>query len=406
MSYNELIDQLIDISWDRVTKNAESKNFIYFSQIIQLINQMENLLECDSLFTDEQIQLLNLIIDEKPLLKLFKVDLASFIMKLVQYPNLETFLRERTNLSGSDLRRKLELSYRRPLSPFKQRDWAPEKSKFTTSSIYAPSIRPASSRSLLSPPLSPPIYNKFGSSGLSDRQKEERDIEVAALSKESIHLSSKNRAQSKRIQDLEKETEALNAYINSLEKQLSSSKPSAKFEIKDLLGTIAHKDRTINNLQERCQKLEEEVKEIDGNDSGNKAFVQNLAFALESQDKLIKELKLRLSLDTPVEKRKIKTLLQNLPFIKQYYYFFKYRHEQNHLGLIVINIITLLFTTIILLNLIKTTFYFIFWVFNNRLATDYIFEDDLNSWITTESTFVWWKEIEWLEYIIYRLSDY
>lgn len=39
---------------------------------------------------------------------------------------------------------------------------------------------------------------------------------------------------------------------------------------------------------------------------------------------------------------------------------------------------------------------------------EYIYDDyGLNNWFSSnEATFVWWQEIEWLEYAVYSISDW
>lgn len=158
-SITQPIDTLIGICWSRIIETSTSKDFIYISQAFGLISQLQDLVCCKELLTTNEKQLLHKMSSDKPLLKLFKHELVSFILRLVKFSDMEKFLMERGNISLYDINKAVSRNskpFRKPLSPYNMKlnnSKSPAR-PISTSTPMTYNLKPEP-KQIISPPQSP-----------------------------------------------------------------------------------------------------------------------------------------------------------------------------------------------------------------------------------------------------------
>jgi len=148
------------------------------------------------------------------------------------------------------------------------------------------------------------------------------------------------------------------------------------------------------------------LEKYEKNDQNNEPIVQELIESITKQDVLIESLKKKLVLDESGSKDRLKEFMINLPFLKQYYMFYKYKQENSNWGNLVMNAITLMFSSFMVVNFFKLVLYMGTWIATYHSTELFTYDDYGTGWFSTQSTFVWWKEIEWIEYAVYYLRDW
>lgn len=430
------IDKLVDICWSRTIETSTSKDFIYISQAFGLISQLQDLVCSKELLTTNEKQLLHKMSSDKPLLKLFKHELVSFILRLVKFTDMEKFLMERGSISLYDINKAVSGNskpFRKPLSPYNMKinnSKSPAR-PISTSTPMTYNLRPESKQTI-SPPQSPVMmrprsYDRKEINGLrssvlmKEHQINDRENQYSSVADENNQLSSTNRMQLRKIQTLEIDINNLKKYVETLEYQLkrqSVNKPSTLTDrniMKELVDKNTENEKIIQHLESLCERHQKDLTKYKTNDHKYEPIIQKLVLEMNKQDELVEKLKLKLNLnDSPSDNLELKTFLKKLPFIKQYYLYYKYQQDQKNFGTLFINMATLCLTSVILLNILKFVFYIMISLFDMNRTTsannlqEYIYDDyGLNNWFSSnEATFIWWKEIEWLEYAVYSISDW
>lgn len=460
---NKLADELIELCWTRINPRSNRKDYITTYQVFDLIQQLQELLSRKTIFDSNELQLLKEMSQSNPSMKLYKYDLADFLSKLAHYSNLERLLSERVGVTQYELQRVIDnenshdkyadnIQFRKPLSPYNRRTYnkqMPHKS----ASLYTstPIMNQPTSRfeshierpSIISPPLSPiaprsrsrvrlstnddGLYNKREMNELrtsimaKEQQIVDRDNQISIISNENNSLNSINKIQRLKITELENNVNNLQKYTDALEKQLenkSNYTRPIKSEIirdKELIDKITAQDNIIENLEVLCNRYQEDLISLAQQEKGNNLVIDELKTSLKKQNILIENIRLKFNLlNSPETSNEITVFLKKLPFIKQYHMFYKYQQEQKNFGLLFINVLTLIFTTIILLNVIKFIFYLMISFkdggFHEQNTLEYIYDDDSLSWISdysdTKISVVWWKQIQWLDYLVYTIGDW
>lgn len=436
-----VVDDILDICWEKNNYKSQGKDAVSIEQIFSLIQEVEKLIS-RSVFHQDEMQILKEM-SLRPTSQLQKSELPQFLTKLTQTSSLETLLQDRSGLGRYQLQRivddhKLNKDRRKPLSPYNFRNSfskfdLPKVLDFASSMPFmvSPPIRTSrpvsalrplrdshtsdtitggarpilvsspvrksrpSSKALLSPPISPPSFGTFGS-------KTER------LNDESVSLKQTFETQKQKIEYLDSKMKDLQRYSESLERQLTSKLGNLKDGklVKELMNKNADQDRIIRNLETLCDKYQQDLKYVAKQEDNNQKLIDLLRQNVIKQDQLAEKLKIKLHLNQPEEKE-LKQFLARLPFIKQYYMFFKYGNDQRNIGVLMLNLFTLLLTATVLLNLIKFSYFMLLPLKSGRIgqsSMEYIQEDVL---LTEGYVLVpWWQQIEWLEYLMYRINDW
>ena len=100
-----IIDKLIDICWKRVRGTSD---FIFLSQIRPIINEIQDILQKDSLFNERENEIIKQFIQSDPMKKLQKQELKKFIERSVEFGNFEIFLFNRHKLTSYEIKRRIE----------------------------------------------------------------------------------------------------------------------------------------------------------------------------------------------------------------------------------------------------------------------------------------------------------
>lgn len=376
------IEDLINLCWFRTTKQI-LVDYIYIKQVANLVREIENALLIKSFFIESEVDLLNQMINNKPNLKLHKKDLEQFLLKLVQYPNFDLFLMKRFNISVLDLKKII---------------YVPYKHNFNSMSVKNKSLN------------SYILEDDNGDNKLTNNNKlyinsPTFDSNVLNSPKSKEILETKV-SDNKKIQCLESKILELNEYIFSLESQ-SENKFIA--EIENLKNQIEIKNLKIKELDDLCSYYKITFDEIKDKEMKNEKTINELQVGIESQSLIISNLKSKLNLNENPDfnSKPYKNFLINLPFLKQYYFFFKYKKEVKNINLMVLNIITLILTCIIIVNIIKFLFLALLSICYPSFKNDaYIYKKNGLKYSRINSTFVWWKEIRWIDYTIYTIKEW
>lgn len=434
---NQLINTLIDIVWSKTVATQTSKDFVYVSQALDLIIKLQDLINCrEQLLSSNEKLLLLKMASDKPLLKLFRHELEPFILRLVNFRDMEQFLVERGRITPYDIEKAISRSkgpFRKPLSPYNMKiNTAKSPARpISTSTPMTYNLRPQSKQTV-SPPQSPVMlrarpFDRKEMNGLrtsvlmKEQQLNDREDQYSSVASENNQLSSTNRIQYKRIQNLEADLKNLKKYVETLEYQLerqNTEKPNT-FADRNIIKELVHKDseneKVIQHLERICDNHQKELLEYKTKDEKYEPIIEKLILEMNKQDVLVSKLKHKLELDnTQSNNHSLQHFLKNLPFVKQYYMYYKYQQDQKNFGILFINTAALCLTSVMVLNVLKFVFYFIIYLCDMNRTThesdllEYIYDDyGINNWFSSnDAAFVWWKEIEWLEYWVYRISDW
>jgi hypothetical protein len=449
------IDDLINLCWKRTTRDTPIE-YIYVTQTLGFIRELELVLGIASMLQDHELLILKLMMDKSPLMKLHKKEVKEFILRLVQFENFSDFL-AKLGVTMLDLDRALNLPIRKPLSPYNRRinertDRSDIKTEplsdlresrpFSTGSRPYADIKPFTDKPFTDKPFTdkpftdkpftntrpftdtrpnPSTLNKPASTfsrqtisrpdsaqlqtDLAIKQKHitERDIEIQQISSENRQLVSTTTTQNRKIVNLQNEITNLNSYVKNLEDQLTHR---SNGNVQQLLKKVYERDSTIKSLEQLCSEYQTELEKYEKNDQNNEPIVQELIESITKQDVLIESLKKKLVLDESGSKDRLKEFMINLPFLKQYYMFYKYKQENSNWGNLVMNAITLMFSSFMVVNFFKLVLYMGTWIATYHSTELFTYDDYGTGWFSTQSTFVWWKEIEWIEYAVYYLRDW
>lgn len=409
------VNEFVLKCWGSVSGTAE---FIYVSQIPQVVEKMEQKLSCKLLLTTQELRLLNEMMTDKPLLKLYKAEFKNFMMKLVGYKSWLKLLMDRVGVSQFNLSLLLD-----------QQPQTTTATPLKPAAINSPMINtstPIKARdyktNIDTPEPSRGLHRWKSNLDLKDKHIDQRDQHITTITKENQELFQTTKSQVQKIKQLELRYDDLKHYVDILETKLdnnSSNKGNARSDriiVKNLIQQCSERDGTIKRLEEVCSQYQQEFDKLKNN-----SVIQNLTKNLERQDKLIEQLKAKLQLqpgrvsgtkDLQDERNEqLQQFIAKVPILKQYYMYYKYKEQHQNLGMIFTNVLTVLVTGGVMITGIRIIFLLLLQLFNSNSSgqLEYIFDDyGVNSWTSNQETvsFVWWKEIESLEFLVYSISNW
>ncbi|CAH2355930.1 hypothetical protein CLIB1423_39S00188 [[Candida] railenensis] len=357
------INDLLEESWNSVSLQ---NSFIYFPQITNLISQFQSRLlitPSKSLLNSDEMSTISQMSDANPKLKFYYPELQPFLLKLVSANSLTGLLTDRLHVNHFELMKALGIEKRSPMTPL--------------SSQYAFSNRSGS------PPGRP--YSDKGantSTYLKQENTQRWDMNRNMPSRDSKYTS------------------------RSIEPRFthrrSSDYAAGKYSPKD-----AKYERKAENTDDLLNKLS------DIPNSDYPLLVNRLTSAIKVQDNLIQNIKSNLQLSendaNPSKTNQLATFMHNLPFIKQYQEHKTHQSQTHTWSSLAIDLATLVLATILILNLLKLVLFFLVYLASagdggENFESYVMHEDGMSS--KSCIYFQWWKEIQWLEYWVYNLSDW
>lgn len=382
----ESITALFDECWGKVAKPqvGGADSYVYVAQVAQLLSDFAQRLpqKSTALLNLEEVSILSQMSENNPTLRVYHREFENFVLRLVRLTSMVEFISERTRLSPFELVRALQVA---------RSSDGPEIGNGARGRILKtgdPIFRPK--REARSPLPYRREYPTF---------KQERPITSGVDGSDEYRQS---------IRHLELRVKALLTYVDTLERQQTEmgrtragSAPSSSQMVRELLREISEKEKTIQRLETQGYSLN------NVGSSFNEKLLFRMKEALQKQDTLVTSLKTKLELDqkaTDASNAKMRSFLQRLPFIRQYYVYYKHQKGQN-VKSIIVNVFTLLLATIIFTNVLRVVFYFaVYLASNSTPSMTYILEDVDE--VLDRALFEWWREIEWLEYLIYMVNEW
>ena len=431
MEKSSLVGDVIDYAWTRINNNFSSDH-INVSQISSLAREIETALEAKKpILNEEEAQLLRTMVLEKPLLKVYKHEIIPFLTKLVHSEDFENFLCVRVGKSRYAVESIMERKKEKAPQFSKTRDDysfglnGPSIDSLKASKpigfegpiqdnhIFSPSYSPAPVRS----PDRKELNRLRGELRMKEEEIVQREEEYSFVSRENRKALHDKKELEKKIILLENEVTNNRLYTEDLEKQLEdrylsqTPKDMDTQVLRNLAQKNAENQRSIKHLETICDQQRMELEKRDNRDKNYRDAISNLVREMNKQDIIMEKVKKNLKLEEfRSDNKTLQSYFYNMPFIKQYYFFFKYRQDQANKEIFMTNLVTLILTTFIILNFIRAVFYIILTILGGSGNTNqfdaYIYENS-NSWFgSNDFSFVWWKEIGWIEYMVYSLSEW
>ncbi|KAK6198743.1 uncharacterized protein RJT21DRAFT_122360 [Scheffersomyces amazonensis] len=405
-SSSDSIEELLSTGWECVNPKStgtslNDNEYIYIAQLVKIIEKLESVLSIKQLLTDDELKLLRNMIQTSPSMKLHRNQLKEFLLKMVHFDRFEIFLQTRFQISPGAVRIIVNKStdnnninnINNSNNNINIHDVNSKYKVNNNNNVENEQSRFSFQKQQLNTP--PPEVNHL--------KLQEKNTEIQRLTTEISSLQLSLEIKDRRIRELDDELQTINKHVHNIEQQLRK-RPEQR-NTNDLLNRIKDKDGNIKSLQQLCNQYQKEIKELKNQQSVNKLQMNELIKNLNENDRLISNVQNKFKIEN-----KIDSIILNLPFIKQYYNFFKYRKQQRNWGLVVINIITLILTTIILLNGLQFVLYVTLWFITSLSSKnqqlEYVYDNYGDPLFGLQSTFQWWKEIEWLEYLIYTIQDW
>lgn len=362
------IDRFISICWENTLKRqANSKDFIYVAGACELIKEFEDFLGTSKLVAASELSLLQKMAEQQPLLRLYKHEVLAFLLRLVRFDSFEKFLKQRASTTVTDLARLVD-NY----ELFNKKDAMMDMAgKFPDSrKLYDENTT---------------NFKSFRGTGNTREFKFSSDNTRSFLLRKTKDYE-ESTLQQRKIYELEESLRNLQKYTDSLEQKLKS--PSDE----DLRAKTESQEKRIRQLELLCLRYEKE-----NTDSEQKKLLRELTVALNTQDALITELLNKLDLGG---EEKLQSFLIGLPFIKQYYMYYRYQEENKNIGTWMLNGLALMMGFLLVSNIAKL-FYYVSLSFS-RESSQYLYEmgEDENL------SFSWIQQISWLEYYIYCIREW
>ena len=373
----ELIDDIISQCWDRMNDGDTT----VVGRILVVIAELERALSVKSLLLRDELSLLESMMEKSPDLKLKKGEFKHFLLRLVKYTDFDKFLLDRFKISYGDL---LTIA----------------NSTRTRHKIFTnePQQR-----------LEP--TKKFNYRLATDLVAKENDIlhrdgEIIALTQENMQLHADIKRVNLQVIDLKRQLESSNAYATLLETMIRE-KSTNDLPVKsiDNLKKIKQQDMVIKLLEKQKNQLQQELDEFLVKDAQNELKFKQLANQINQSTKLQNSIKDKLQMNEPTTtSKKAQSFIKNLPFVKQYYLYYTYKQQASNPGMVILNITTLLFTTILVLNMVQLMIYLAHTIFDSHSsATDYIYDLYGVEW---RVDFAIWKKFDFIEGLLWEIEDW
>lgn len=358
------INDLLEESWNLVSLQ---NSYIYFPQITNLISQFQTRLlipPSKSLLNSDEMSTISQMSDTNPKLKFYYSELQPFLLKLVSASSLTGLLTDRLQMNHFELMKTLGVERRSPMTPL--------SSRYTFSNRNGSPLR----RSYSDKKADIPTY-------LKQENTLQWDFDRNIPSRNSKYTSP------------------------SIEPRFASHRSSNDYVASRYLPHDSKYERKAESADDLLNKLGSIP------NSEYPLLVNRLTSAIKVQDNLIQNIKSNLKLSesdaNSLKTNLLATFVHNLPFIKQYQEHKTHQSQSHSWTSLAIDLATLVLATILILNLLKLILFFLVY-----LASASDAGDNFNSYVMYEDGtssknyiyFQWWKEIQWLEYLVYDLSDW
>ncbi|CAH6721859.1 hypothetical protein CLIB1444_07S04060 [[Candida] jaroonii] len=392
MDIDALVDELFTKSWSKISNGSKSNEFIYASQFTDLMEEVQTTISSGNLLNESEVKFLKEMINNKPLLKLYKSELSTFLLKMVGYSSLTKFITDRAGISLFNL--KLILS--NPSNTRSLRRDIPTGSE----------TKPHSARRFEPDVTSTPVINRakshegeYNSILLKEKQIIQRDNEISVMATENKVLQTELSEKNSKIRELENKYRELSSYIETLEMKFDNksdlSSNSDRLIIRDLVSRCNDRDKTIKHLQTVIEDYENQVHVNESN-----PIITKLTNSIKIQQQLIDALTEKLNLKD--SSKELTSFVTKLPFLKQFYMYFNYQRQHKNMGMIFMNVLTLFLSSIVMMTGLRIVFLMVLYVLSGETRFEYVLQDEDYDKISIN----WWQEFEWLEYLMYNLNDW
>lgn len=375
-------DQYISICWERVFGRSSPRNSVPVSEIFSFIRELGEFVGTPELFTRNELELLRKMSQRRPGLQLKKSEAQKFLLQLVGAKSMDLFLKERARLTVTSLRRLVE-NYPKnvdlrdhiakndiDLAPKMEDDsrddtWLGKWWRSDQLAKFAQREDTTKFRDLFTS-----LRDAFPRKETKNEQNEPKNDKIYE------NFAPKLRAESE-----------FSRYGVKPEKSTYETRQPTRHIFS---GSFEH--QKIKELEEMCTKYERELDNARITRDQSRS-VENLRNLLREQDNVIQNLKMRARYGETHQNP-----LESLPIIKQIG-----RLQQGTSGLkleLVVDIVTVVFTVIILLNLLKLVYYVLLTITTRKSDSIYDFSDE------EPISFSWIQQIPWLEYKLYQVQDW
>ncbi|RLV96285.1 hypothetical protein JA1_000404 [Spathaspora sp. JA1] len=389
------IDDVIKMSWVRATRGSNNE-YIFPSQIPTVLAEIESTLTLGSILTDEESYLLGQLNANRRDMKITKPEFKNLILKTVDCKSFEELFQKRFNMSVPEIRRRMTV----PGSPYEEHARKP----------ITPISRPLSSHAPLDgrPGTRTDKGVVWEELNKKDKYIQEREHEIELRNIENSNLRVTNRDQEKTIRQLDSENSVLKNHIRSLESQLS--KIPGERSTRNLLTKLKDRDLVIKSLELVCEEYRNNINDFEKRDADSSKELKEIKATLEEQDRVFESLQKNLPIGS-TEDTYLRGFFMNLPFIKQYFHYFRYKHENKDMKLFLLNVFVLFLTALLVGNILQLIFYVIMGIIQSSQecqGASYVYDDYsfTGSWLTSASIFENWRPIIWLEEFVYRFTDW
>jgi hypothetical protein len=356
-----VVDDIINLSWDLTVK----ENWVVLGKVLVIITELETILGVRPLFNRDELEVLEHMLEKTPDLVVHKLEFKKFLLRLVNYDDFEIFLLKRFKLTSDDL---------------------------VNISVKSKGANPAPEIKLETRTKN---YNLYG----------DNSSEFDKLIEDNKYLKSQLHQKDLEINDLKNQLQIANDYSNQLEttiKQSSSSKiPTNSIEN---LKVIRQQNSIIELLEHQNSIYQQELQNFIEKDKRNEIKFNELVSKINQSSNLTNLIQNKLNLNED-HNSKFQRFLKNSPFIKQYYFFYNYKKQNNNWGMIIINSFTLLFTLIFVLNILQILWFFglrMFKYISSLNQFQYIYDLYEPRWFDIP----WWRSNNSIEAWLWELEDW
>lgn len=376
-------DRYISICWERAFGRASPRNSVPVSEIFGFIRELREFVGTPELFTRNELELLRKMSQRRPGLQLKKTEAQKFLLQLVGAKSIELFLKERARLTVTSLRRLVE-NYP------KNSDFRDHRAK--TDIEFAPKIEEDARDDTW-------LGKWWRSDQLAKLTQREdttkfRDL-FTSLRDAFPRKETKSEQKEPKIEKLYENFEPkLRKEADFFRSGVKPEKPTYETRQPPTRQTFSSsfEHQKIKELEELCRRYERELENARITQDQSRS-VDNLRNLLREQENVIRNLKMRARYGEPY-----RNFFGDLPIIKQ---IGRLRQGTNGLKLeLVVDVVTVVFSVIILLNLLKLVYYVMLTITTRKSGSIYEFSDE------ETISFSWIQQIPWLEYKVYQVQDW
>lgn len=387
ISDESTIDNLVSICWKRVRGNS---NFIFLSQIRPIIHEMQGILRIDSIFNENENKLIEQFIQSDPMKKLQKQEFKIFLNRSIQYGNLQLLLLNRFKITSNELEMRIKLF-----------DDTPNGDILLPDSLNS---RPSSSSA------KEYKYKMWDELKRKDEFIRERTQDLNSKDLKYTRLLSQFNEQMQTNKNLQNENTVLKSHINDLESRLTRT-PDGKGS-RVLLSKLKDRDLTIKDLDQVGKEYRKRISQLELRELETNIAVKKLEQSLIEQQKLVEALKKKLLCQTNGDRNgnsiMLKEFIYSLPIIKQWILFLKYKQDNKSNKLFVLNMIALVLSAWLFGLMLQFIYRSITLLISTTTIAPngYIYDSYGRSGIWNTFRFDFWRQLPWLEQLVYRFIDW